>query len=457
METIEQNQQVAILEKSLDVLKSGPEILIANQARKDKAIAVGRNILQAIQERGMNQDLDERSMKYLVNVNTANKEMKESRSSVTQIMDQLKKMYTEVENDLDVKKAGTIPAQIQDHRDLYAKQLAEEAERKRKGAERIAAKQKEAIEIKYQMESSFSDQYNNILLTKKQKFIGAFNAINLDNFEAKADGLKKATFELYDKAIDDLKYNLSSSLHTSLNEAIEIQKQVLADKMPDAKNNFIAEMNLLKDDLIDKLPSKLAELQEQKRIADEAAAEAEKARLAEQKRQEEIAKANIAKRKQLEAQAAIERQKEQERQDELRKKQEEAAAEQKRREQEEADKIKAEAEEQKRKAEQESEIKKQGEQTMVLFEQEAMIAETSPAPEVRQGYEIEVLHQVGYTQLFALWFENEGKNWPLDKLEKLLGPVKNWCEKKAHKDGVKIESKFLKYHESFKAINRKVK
>ena len=48
METAE-NSQVAIIEKSLDVLKTGPEILISNQARKEKALAVGRNILAEIE------------------------------------------------------------------------------------------------------------------------------------------------------------------------------------------------------------------------------------------------------------------------------------------------------------------------------------------------------------------------------------------------------------------------
>jgi hypothetical protein len=53
--------------------------------------------------------------------------MNESRSSVTQIMDSLKSMYTEVENVLDVKKAGTVPFKIQEHRNAFAKQQAEEA------------------------------------------------------------------------------------------------------------------------------------------------------------------------------------------------------------------------------------------------------------------------------------------------------------------------------------------
>ena len=142
METTIENNQVAIIENSLDVLKTYPEILIANQTRKDKAIIVGNNILSAIANTGMNPELDERAMKYLTNIATAKKEMNESRAAVTQIMDQLKGMFTTVENDLDVKKPGTIPARIQEERNAYAKKMAEEQERKRREAERDAAKKK---------------------------------------------------------------------------------------------------------------------------------------------------------------------------------------------------------------------------------------------------------------------------------------------------------------------------
>jgi hypothetical protein len=92
-----------------------------------------------------------------------------------------------------------------------------------------------------------------------------------------------------------------------------------------------------------------------------------------------------------------------------------------------------------------------------MFEQEAAVADVS-APEARQGYEIIVLHQAGYVQIFQMWFENEGKNLPLDKMGGTkLEQMKAWAEKHAHKTGTKIEGKFLKYEESFKAVNRKAK
>jgi len=456
METVIENNQVTIIENSLEVLKTGPEILMANQNRKEKAIAVGRNILATIQEEGMSPEADERANKYLANVSAANKSMKESRAGVTQIMDQLKKMFTEVENDLDVKKAGTIPSQIQGHRDQYAKEVAAEQERKRKQAELEAAKASEAIDIKYQMEANYKEQFTQYLLERKTKMQSGFNAIPLEKFDVLSGKLKELTFSFQFKhegpyTSITVKYHSDAELKSFADAVIIVNESQLEEV-------FLSEMNLLKDELVDKLPSKLSELQEQKRLDDEAKAQAEADRIAEEKRQAEIVNANAKEKKRLEAEAAIERQKEQERQAEMKKKQDAAAAEQRRREQEESDKMKAEAEEQKRKSDLEAEVKKQGEQTMVMFEQEAAMAESAPAPESRQGYEINVLHPVGYTQIFALFFDKEGKNYPLDKLGNTkLDQMKAYCEKVAHKEGQFIDSKFLKYEETFKAVNRKTK
>ncbi|MBK7885520.1 MAG: hypothetical protein IPJ81_18275 [Chitinophagaceae bacterium] len=103
-------------------------------------------------------------------------------------------------------------------------------------------------------------------------------------------------------------------------------------------------------------------------------------------------------------------------------------------------------------------LKKQGDATMVMFEQEAATAEIDNRPEARQGYEITVLHPVGFTEIFAMWFEKEGKNLPIDKIGNTkLDQMKAWAEKHAFKTGTKIESKFIKYEESFKAVNRKAK
>lgn len=457
MESTTQNNQVAIIQNSLEVLKTGPAILLNNQARKDKALTVGRNILTLIMSQGMSPELDERAMKFLTNVSTANKEMKDERSAVTQIMDQLKKMYTEVENDLDVKKDGSIPSRIQKHRDQYAKQLAEEAEKRRQEAERQAQKAKEAVDLKFAAENAILNGFTQYLSEKKGKLINAFNTATLGNIAEVEAKLGAYTPNYPQTAHQAIPVKTSYWLHKA-EEAEYIFNIVRADKYPGFAAQYESEMNAVKQDLLSKIPSKVNELNEQRRLAEEAARAEEEARKAEADRQAAIARANAAEKERLEREAEEARKQEAARQAEIQKQREVAAQDQLLREEEEARKRKEEEEASRIAQEQEALARKQGEETMVMFEKEAAIADGAQAPEARQGFEITVLHPVGYTQLFALWFEKVGKDLPVDKIGNTkLDQMKAWAEKEAHKTGTKIESKFLQYNETFKAVNRKAK
>jgi hypothetical protein len=333
-------------------------------------------------------------------------------------------------------------------------------ERKRKEAERAAAKAKEAINIKTDFCNQLNRLFNDYLLNKKQKFQQKFNELTLEKFADDAAAIRQYVPNFSEEHFIKMVTAIvnPSAVYHSANDMITLLKDATGDKHSSLSEMYVNEMTALKTDIADKLKSKHEELKEQKRIADEVAAQKEQARIAEEKRQEEIKNANAAKKKQLEEEARIAREQEAKRQEELRKQQEAAEFERKQREQEDNERMAREAEAARVKADQEAEIKRQGEQTMVLFEQEAAMAETTNAPEVRQGYEIEILHPVACTQIFALWFENEGKNLPVDKiLNTKIDQMKTWAEKHAHKNNVRIESKFLNYKESFKAVNRKAK
>lgn len=456
METLlNETNQVAVIKNSIELLQTAPQILSANQTRKENAITVGKSILSVIEANGMDSATDARAEKYLANVTKAVSEMKDQRAGVTQIMDQLKKMYTEVENDLDTKKATTIPGQIQEHRNAYARQVAEEKERLRREAELKAQKAQDAVQIRTDAEIDTAAAFGDWLLQLKNKLVHAFNSITLDDFNERSEKLKSYTpafgFRYFPHPGAGTKYHTREDI-------IAFYEAEYLDKQNDFRNTATAELTLLRDDLIEKLPSKKAELLEQKRLADEAEATRLKAAQEEAKRLAAIAKANAAEKERLEAEAAKAREEEAKRQAELKAEQDRLAAEQKIREEVEAARLVAEAEEAKRKAEQDAEIKRQGEQTMVMFEKEAAVADTEPAPEARQGYEIEVLHPVGYTQIFALWFENAGKDLPINKIGNTkLDQMKAWAEKEAQRKGTVIDSKFLKYNLIFKAVNRKSK
>src|SRR5690606_13077322 len=129
--------------------------------------------------------------------------------------------------------------------------------------------------------------------------------------------------------------------------------------------DFKAQMTEFRQTLVDRLPSKKAEL-------------------------EAMAIANAEEKERLEAQA-------------------------RQRQQEERERMEREAEEKRRREEAAIAMKQTEGETMALFSQEAAIAEAAvEKPETRQGYEIEVSHQAGYVQIFQLWYEQEGKGLPMD-------------------------------------------
>lgn len=461
-----QSQELSIIERSVDIFKSGGPILLANQQRSARAVAVGQNILDAIRANGMTPELDERAQKYLVNCATALKEENEHRSAITQLMDEIKKMFTSAEALIDAKKEGTYPNLIQKERDTYARKVAEEQKEKQRLAQLEADRKTEAINIRAQIENLFAQNYAGILAESKSLALAAFNGINLDSY---TEMLKKYTD--YSPKFPEAKVlsfnpNVIGRL-VEPNEITEMINETVNLKINCYRNNYSAEMSLFVQDLLDKMPSKLNELKEEKRKADEAEAariEAKrKADEAEAERQRQLAaQKDEQARKALEAQQEQERKAEQERLDKIEQDrkaaEEKAAQEKKEREEAEQRKIEQEKQDQERKAAEAISIKAEGDKTMALFEKDAASVADAPAPETRTGYDIIVTHQVGYGQIFQFWFEREGKNLPLDKMGNTkLDQMKAFAEKLAMKTGEKIESKYLTYQDSYKAINRKAK
>ncbi len=60
-----------------------------------------------------------------------------------------------------------------------------------------------------------------------------------------------------------------------------------------------------------------------------------------------------------------------------------------------------------------------------MFEATAAVGDAS-VPKGKEEYEIVVLHQQAYAEMFAMWFTKEGYKLPMDQLEKVtLKKVRN--------------------------------
>lgn len=209
-------QELSIIEKSLEVFKTGGEVLQKNKTRSEKAVAVGQKILADIiaykaQNPGvkiLSPELFERCSKYQVNARKAKEEMNSERSEITQIMDMIKKEFTSAENELDNKKVGTAAYEIQQIQNDHAKAVHEEQERIKREAELAAAKQREAVAIRAEVESKLNEYFNGHLLSEKQRINDAFNKITLETFNGKQSSLMAynpvyayAHFETFNPAI----------------------------------------------------------------------------------------------------------------------------------------------------------------------------------------------------------------------------------------------------------------
>jgi hypothetical protein len=454
---VSNNETLQIIERSADLVRNGGQILLANQSRAAKAVAVGSKILSDIQANGgkLNASLDERAMKYLANCSAALKDMQDQRKEVTQIMDALKKLYTEAEGQLDVKKAGTPAAIMQQHRNDYAREQAEEARRREQEAARQRQKESEAVELKAEISRQFYSRFNRHLSSQKQIMSNDFNLITLENYEAAQNHFS---------GIDPVwKYSDHSNFQPDLlarhHVPAELQQMIsgiISETFEAFAAQFRTEMLEHRQSILDKLPSKKAELE---RIAEQERLQLEEERRqqeAERIRKAELQKAEGEKKKQLEEQQRVEREQEQQRLQQL--EEDRRQQEQARLQREEADRQRLAQEEagRKRRAEEAIELQKAEGNTLALFNETAAVAEAVQAPEARQGYEINVTHQAGFVQIFQFWFEREGKNLPIDKMGNTkLDQMKGWCEKLAHKTGEQIESKFLSYVPTYKAVNRK--
>jgi hypothetical protein len=469
------DNQIAVIENSIEVFKTAPNILTANRDRSARAVTIGKKIMTEWGEAWTIENeeerfarlaaLDQRSNEYLVKCNTALTEEKEARAPITQLMDSFKKMFTEAEMELDKSKAGTVSALVQKHRDVFAAEVFKRNERKKAEEAKKLAKNLEAVEIRAKMESNLRAGYLETLKAKKLTWVNSFNAITLENYDEKS--VKLANAKPVAPELTAPTPNGMVLQHHTLQEVQPWATEIMVALAGELTSNFVAELNLLRDELVEKLPSKKKELEEQKRIADEAeaarVAEMERQRLAEEARQKEIAAANSAAAKRA-AEAAAMKAREAEaaklREMEAAAAAEKAAAEKAQAEREAAEKarMEAEAQEAERRANEKVEMKRVEGNAMSMFASEEGMADAVPTGTVRTSQNIVIKHGTGYLLVFQFWYEHEGKNLPLDKIGNTkLDQMKAWCEKYAQKTGEKIESKFLAYEDDFKAVNKKTK
>lgn len=398
------------IEGALEIFQTAPVVLKQNQESTAKALAAGTALLNTIQAEGMNDDIDVECNNFLVKLKKSLVLMNDRRKPITQIMDEFKKYFTSEEAKIDTK--SELYSTIQSYRDKYAQKKANDIAEQKRLLELKAKKDQALVVLKSDIEANITKCFDAFVAEIKGKLSANFEKVTLDNYERAWEYFNRAVEapakEFMVLRLDECKYNLEN---ISLNEFTDTRTAIFTDDAYTAKAiGCKSDLNFYRLSLLDKLPSKKTQLQE--------IAEAEKNNAAEAARLKEEQRL-LAEKEQL--------------------------------------RLKEEQQQKEKEATANAEANKQAAITTNLFEQSAQMAEVvSEAPKVRESYNIEVLKPAGWFPIVSFYFEKEGNGKTQAELEKkTLLQMKSFCEKWAVKSDTKIESPFLKYNETFKAIATK--
>lgn len=389
------NEQVSLIATSSETLKR-------NQLSVEKATEVGTKLISLIQEKGMNDQIDEQCNNYLVTVNKTIKAMNDRRSPITQLFTQISKHFTTLENEL---KDGTLVNTIQAKRNEFARVKAEEKRKAEEAAKRKLAVDNEKVELRKTIESKLLDYVTGYTNQVSDNMFNAFNAATLKTIDSTMKTIKEFSSDYpvahYDKFKSDL-----TAIYATKEEVEEIVSDVKKSSFQKYARMYWETIDDLKINLESSAPSKRKELESIATMAEE---EAENAKKLAKKRAEDEAE----KQKQQAAE---------------RKKAEEANL-----------NAKAEA----------------GKMDNLFNATEAAVIPESGKSQVRTALKIKVTHQSAWVLIFQYWFENEGIKLGIDEIgKKSLNQMKAFCEKQATKTGEIIESGYLVYEEDFTAVNK---
>lgn len=455
----EEITDVAIIKNSVEILKGGGDILIKNRTRSDKAVAIGKKIVSEWAEAINMPDsdekvialaaLDDRSNKYLINCAAAWKQMGDDRKAVTNVMDTIKSMFTDAEAKVDKVKQSEA-ATVQSYRNKYVKWKSDRDRLIAKEAEDKANKAREEVDIRANIKGHIQTALATMLSAKKMSVTKTFNEITLENFLQKEEGLRGMSVSLPKESIVTPRLVLFGYAY---HDKGELESMVIGTSAGYDFEPFQAqykdEMETLRQQLIDRLPSKKQELEafdallkkqqkeedERNRLIEESNGK-ERARLEQEKKLKDAQ--DDYDRKRLEDERLI-------------------------REASERKALQEEEDKSKQQIADTIELDKAGGHANVLFEQVTNTAALNvSAPATKTGFVINVKHQAGWMQIFNYWYTEEGAKMALDDFEKkTLRQMKTFCENAAKdtkdKKGTKIETPFLEYVEDIKAINKREK
>lgn len=281
-----------------------PQSYQDNLLSHTRCLEAGNQLLARVKQEGMSDTLDMDIARFIEKAKVTVRKMNGKRTPVTQLFDQIRKVYTSLENDIDPTKTDSIPNQLQAYRNDYARRKQEEEERRRRDEAMRQAKENARQRYRTDVETDYLSQLNALINTAVNELNDldrSINLDNLDNFAAVADSIKAFNCELSDEWCATCASTAHRPPQLTPDECRAIQAAVMSSLAPSLKEKYLLELQDTRQTILDRLPSKKTELQ---RIAKASAQEAQriKAEMEQRERAEaERKEAELRERQQQEA------------------------------------------------------------------------------------------------------------------------------------------------------------
>lgn len=280
---------------------------LAPQSYKDNSLShfrcleAGRQLLERAKAEGMSDALDMEIAIFIEKAKATVKKMNGKRTPVTQLFDQIRRVYTTMENDVDPTKADSIPNQLQAYRNVFAKKKHEEEERRRREEAARLAKENAKVRYRADVEEDYLKQFNALVNKSIKELTDMDKQLTLDNYEIIFDGIKEYSCEMPETWCQTVISGAHRPAELTPDECRKIQANVMAGLANRFKEKFPFEVQSTRDDILDRLPSKKKELE---RIEKSSADEAAKIKAQMEDKEREEAARKEAERKEREKQEA---------------------------------------------------------------------------------------------------------------------------------------------------------
>ena len=382
------------------IVSAAPQSYSDNKLSCERCISAGQSILNTITTNGgMTDELDKEAALFIEKARKTVRKMNEKRSPVTKLFDDIRREFTVIENAIDPTKVDTIPYKLQQYRNQYAaKKRAEEEKRRQEEYKRQQAEQAR-VKLRQDIEGDFKAQFQTYLNQSINWLTTKDNSVTLENYNTVYSEIKNFSVSLPADWLHNLHTLIRIPGNVSVDELRQIETGTKERLGKQFTEQYTAEIQDNKDFILDRLPSKKANLE---RMAQADATEAARV------------KAEMEERQRKEA--------------------EEREAERKRKEEEEKQK---------------AEMARQQAEMNGLFSEQASMQNYQPKVKVTQ--KIELLNPEGIMPILSMWWSKEGCTLSVEELSKLFKKQITFCEKLANKDSVYIENESVQYIDDVKA------